>query len=140
MVRSPAAIKKRELQFYTEMVGSANLDEEPSTLAITSEMLEFHEIEEFNRGRIIDWIISVLRAFKVSSHQTFFLTISILDRYLIAKFKQGIIIGTDNLYLLGLTAILISSKFEDVETIRIKTLAERAGHGRFKIGDIVARE
>lgn len=57
------------------------------TQRITSDILEFHQIEECNRARIIDWIISVLRAFKVSSHQTLFLAVSILDRYLIAKCK-----------------------------------------------------
>jgi hypothetical protein len=39
-----------------------------------------------------------------------------------------------------MTAILISTKFEDVQTIRAQQLIDRAGHGRFPLPHLLAME
>lgn len=93
--------------------------------------MEYHLISEANRARIIDWMIQVFRALKASSEVTFFTAVSIIDRYFIAKWDSNFILGPDSLYLIGITAVLISSKFEDVFPIRLQTLVEKAGHGKF---------
>jgi Cyclin, N-terminal domain len=53
---------------------------------------------------------------------------------------MGRMVGPENLYVLGLTAALISSKFEDVEPIRMHVLLEKAGHNRFSKEQILAME
>lgn len=111
--------------------------EENHTNFVTSEILEFHQIEECNRMRIIDWMLSVFRAFKISVHQTFFLAISILDRYLVAKYEQKVSLGNETLYIIGMTAIFLSSKYEDVIPIHMRPLLEKAGHGRFSQLDLL---
>lgn len=40
-------------------------------------------------------------------------------------------IGSENLYGLGLTSVLLSSKYEDVKPIRMKILLDKAGHNKF---------
>jgi Cyclin, N-terminal domain len=77
--------------------------------------MDFHNIESFNRARLLDWMLSVFHAFKCSSHQTFFLAVQIIDRYFVAKMREGEALGEECLYLTGITAILMSSKFEDVK-------------------------
>ena len=39
---------------------------------LSGEKMDFHQISEENRARIIDWMVQVFRALKVSSHSTFF--------------------------------------------------------------------
>lgn len=39
-----------------------------------------------------------------------------------------------------MTSVLLASKFEDVDAIRLKTLVEKAGHNRFTAQQIVEIE
>ena len=77
-------------------------------------MADPHSIEKqkdiTNRMRsiLVDWLIDVNIRFNLSS-ETFFLTISIVDRYI--EKKQ---IKKDFLQLLGVTASLIASKYEEI--------------------------
>ena len=77
-------------------------------------------------------MVQVFRALKLSSHPTFFTAVYILDSYLVEKYRAGVSLGQDCLYLLGMTVVLMSSKFEDVEPVLMKTLIEKAGYNRFK--------
>jgi Cyclin, N-terminal domain len=103
-------------------------------------VLQFHEIEASSRAKLVDWILSVLRAFGVSSHPTFFVAISMMDRYFIGKYHQGITLGQETLYLIGLTAIFLSSKFEDSNPIKSFPLRDKAGHRRFSHKELTETE
>jgi hypothetical protein len=72
-------------------------------------MLDRHHIKPEHRAKIVDWIIKTLRKHNLSSSQTFFIAISILDRYLMIK--QGL--TKHDLHLLALGAIFVASKYED---------------------------
>jgi Cyclin, N-terminal domain len=73
----------------------------------------------------------VLNVLSVSAPSTFFAAVTLIDRYLIAKHVSKQSLGPDSLYLIGLTAILMASKLEDVQTITMSVLLEKAAHGRF---------
>lgn len=85
-------------------------------------------------------MIQVFRALRVSSSATFFAAVNILDRYFISKHKENCSLGPESLYLLGMTSVLLSSKFVDIQAIGMKTLIEKAGHGRFKHEQILEKE
>lgn len=93
--------------------------------------LNGHDISEENRTRIIDWMVQVFRVLKVSSAETFFLAVTILDNYLRAKSLQGVVLTSDCLYLLGMTIIFTSSKYEDIIPISMKHLIDDVGHYKF---------
>jgi hypothetical protein len=76
----------------------------------------------------------------LSTHVTFFLAISIIDRYLIEKQKQNVSLGTQALYLLGMAAILLSSKYEDIIPIPADNLVKKAGHNKFSLAELVSLE
>jgi hypothetical protein len=76
-------------------------------------------------------MVQVFRALRVSNHTTFFTAVTVIDRYFLAKYSQGVSLGPETLYLIGMTSVLISSKLEDVEAIRMRTLIEKAGHNKF---------
>jgi cyclin B len=82
----------------------------------------------------------VLRVLKQDSELTFFLTVSIIDRYLAAKQKQGVCVEKDDLHLLGLTAVFISIKFEELWPISLDELIVKAGHSKYTKSDLIAKE
>lgn len=85
-------------------------------------------ISEYNRLRLIDWMIQVFRVFKRSSPETYFLAVSILNRYLRVAESQGDPIQTNDLYIVGLATVFIASKFEDKIPITLEELYRDAGH------------
>jgi len=51
--------------------------------------IEGHDITEDNRLRIVDWFVQVFRVLRVTNEETFFLSVSLLDNYLMAKKSKG---------------------------------------------------
>ena len=70
------------------------------------------------RAILIDWLIDVHKKYKLKP-ETMFLTVNIIDRYLSKKS-----VTTINLQLVGVVALLISSKYEDIYPPKVKELAE----------------
>lgn len=73
----------------------------------TSNCLDGHDIMPVNRARMVDWMNEVLVNFE-SDDQTFFYSVSIMDRYF--KACQDVQRLSD-LHLIGVVAMLIASKF-----------------------------
>ena len=66
------------------------------------------DISEKMRSILIDWLVEVHNKFKLSP-ETLFLTVNIIDRYL-----ERISICKARLQLVGVSAMLIASKYEDI--------------------------
>lgn len=60
------------------------------------------------RSVLIDWLVDVNTKFTLYT-ETLYLTINIIDRYLERKF-----ISKKKLQLLGVTSMLIASKYEEI--------------------------
>jgi hypothetical protein len=60
------------------------------------------------RAILVDWIIEVHLKFKLLP-ETLFITVSLIDRYL-----EQVQIRRSNLQLVGVTAMLIASKYEEI--------------------------
>jgi cyclin B len=97
-------------------------------------------LDHSNRHRLLDWLMQVFGAFKLSSQQTFVLGASILDRYLVGKYEAGERLSRETLPLTALATILISSKYEDVVAISAQQLVEKAGHGKFSLQQLIEKE
>ena len=97
----------------------------------STEPVEDNIINESYRRKLVDWIIQVFRALKKSSTQTFLTSMSIIDRYFLFKRKTNESLGKLEMHELGLTAILMSSKLEDVRPIHMQQIIEDAGHNKF---------
>ncbi len=65
-------------------------------------------VNENVRAILVDWIINVHIKFKLLP-ETLFLTINLIDRYL--SFE---VIEKQNAQLLGVAALMISSKYEEI--------------------------
>ena len=78
---------------------------------------------------MVDWMIEVLTNFKCDD-QTFFLAVSLMDRYFKNCAHQKSI---EELHPIGVTAMFIASKFEDVVPLRMRLVVEKIGHGKISI-------
>jgi len=74
------------------------------------------EIKDTSRAFLVEWIIDVHRKFRLMP-ETLYVTVSIIDRYLsICEIKKA------QLHLLGVTALLISTKYEEIYPPELKDL------------------
>lgn len=85
---------------------------------------------------MVDWMIEVLTNFKCDD-QTFFVAINLLDRYFKASLTELLV---NDLHLLGVTAMFIASKYEDILPLKMKIVYEKIAHKRLEIEQIKATE
>ena len=85
---------------------------------------------------MVDWMIEVLTNFKCDD-QTFFVAINLLDRYFKASPTELLV---NDLHLLGVTAMFIASKYEDILPLKMKIVYEKIAHKRLEIDQIKATE
>lgn len=71
-------------------------------------MVHQTEINDKMRAILVDWLIEVHSKFKLVK-ETLFISISIIDRYL-----EKQLVCKSRLQLVGVTALLIASKYEEI--------------------------
>jgi hypothetical protein len=104
------------------------------------DFLKGHGVEGEHRARMVDWMIQVFRVLKRSQDKTFFLAVSILDRFFAAMQKMKLVISKQDLHIFGVVAIFISSKVEDVIPIFMNDILKSAAHGKFTQAEIIQAE
>lgn len=93
---------------YTQDIASYYRRIEPLCVAPSDYMVHQTDISERMRSILVDWLIEVHLKFKLMP-ETLYLTISCIDRFL-AKKK----VARRHLQLVGVAAMLISSKYEEI--------------------------
>ena len=83
-------------------------DLEAKTMPNPDYMAHQEDLEWKMRGTLVDWLIEVHTRFKLLP-ETLFLAVNIIDRFLSNKVVQ-----LDRLQLVGVTAMFIASKYEEV--------------------------
>ncbi|CDW81472.1 UNKNOWN [Stylonychia lemnae] len=156
---SPSPRKKmRKLKFSLEEVVIKNfkeLNSHPATKNLKSssaqsENLEFSEMEkgyskhkltEYNRAKMVDWMIQVYNVFGKSTEKTLFTAISIMDRYILRKEPNEKIENlNDHYHLIGIVCVWLGSKLEDTKEIQFKQIYRDAGHAKFRKQQILDME
>ena len=75
-----------------------------------------NEVKDTSRGFLVEWIIDVHRKFRLLP-ETLYVTVSTIDRYL-SKMQ----IKKTQLHLLGVAALLIATKYEEIYPPELKDL------------------
>jgi cyclin B len=88
--------------------------EETEMINIYGYMKFQSDLNEKMRATLIDWIIEVHYKFKLS-HETLFLCVHLIDKYL-----SQIAVDRKNLQLIGITALMISCKYEEIYSPELK--------------------
>lgn len=88
------------------------------------------------RARMVDWMIEVLTNFKCDE-QTFFLAVSLMDRYFMAKSDPR---EVSDLHIVGVATMFIASKYEDIYPLKMKMVHEKIAHKKLPIEKIKSLE
>ena len=114
----------------------ANYMRELELQHLTEDCLIRHKITPALRARMIDWMIEVLTNFKCDD-QTFFLAVSLLDRYFKGKSDTR---EVADLHIIGVTTMFIASKYEDIYPLKMKMVFEKIAHKKLSIERIKTLE
>ena len=109
---------------------------EENVFNIPPNFLERHKVNPYIRTKMVDWMIEVLSIFE-GSEETFFLSVNIMDLYL---WKASSICKNENIHLIGVAAMFIASKFQEIYPISLKDFVERIGHNKFDEEDVKEME
>jgi G2/mitotic-specific cyclin-B, other len=93
---------------YAEECSQHMIHTEKENVAKIGYMTTQDDINEKMRAILVDWLIEVHHKFKLLP-ETLFLTINLIDRYL-----EKQVIHRTKLQLVGVTAMLIASKYEEI--------------------------
>ncbi|KAF2869813.1 G2/mitotic-specific cyclin CYB1 [Massariosphaeria phaeospora] len=96
---------------------------EISTMANPDYMENQNELEWKMRGILVDWLLEVHTRFRLLP-ETLFLAVNIIDRFLSSKVVQ-----LDRLQLVGVTAMFIASKYEEVLSPHVQNFRHVADDG-----------
>ena len=99
--------------------------------------LERHNISSNDRQRMIDWMIQVFRVLRVSSENSIFISVALMDRYFSLCIN---VYDRSSLLLVGLTCLFISSKYEETHGIFMEEIPKNAGHNQFQKCEILEME
>ena len=108
-------------------------DLECKSIPNPSYMLHQDDLEWKTRGILIDWLIEVHTRFHLLP-ETLFLAVNIIDRFLSEKVVQ-----LDRLQLVGITAMFIASKYEEVLSPHVENFKRITDDG-FSEAEILSAE
>ncbi|OMJ80824.1 hypothetical protein SteCoe_18825 [Stentor coeruleus] len=98
----------QQLDYYSDDIYEYLLSIENYHVAKPGYMKNQADITEKMRSVLLDWLVEVHFRFKLAP-ETLFLTVNLIDRYL-----EKIIICRSRLQLVGVSAMFIASKYEDI--------------------------
>jgi hypothetical protein len=96
---------------------------ETETMANKDYMENQPDLEWKMRGILVDWLLEVHTRFRLLP-ETLFLAVNIIDRFLSTKIVQ-----LDRLQLVGVTAMFIASKYEEVLSPHVQNFRDVADDG-----------
>lgn len=86
-----------------------------------------------------DWMVEVCSSFNCAP-RTYFLAVTIFDKYLIGCRRNGIVCEDSDVHLLGVTSIYLASKYEDVVPLHSSVVADKIAHNAIEPKTITAKE
>lgn len=107
--------------------------------SLQSNHLEGQNISSTHRARFIEWYLQVITALGLCD-ATYFLAIDIIDLFLLYSHQLGFTYDKDDLYLIGITAIHIAIKKEEILKYPMEIITQDLGKDRFSKDQILVME
>ena len=98
-----------------------------------SQVQDKNEVKDTSRAFLVEWIIDVHRKFRLNA-ETLYVTVFLIDRFL--SLKQ---IKKSQLHILGVTSLLISTKYEEIYPPDLKDLLS-VSENKFSRAEVLAME
>ena len=99
-------------------------------LCYKNPILSTHDVRPEHRSRLVQWLAVASEKIPVDD-QTYFSTIQILDSYFEKSQLKNLPIDKGQLYLIGITCILIAAKVEEVNPLSVIYVEKYLGHHQF---------
>ncbi|KAI3953003.1 hypothetical protein MKX01_028695 [Papaver californicum] len=107
-------------------IDAANVNDPLAAVEYVDDLYKFYKIAESSiritermRMILVDWLIDVHKSFQLMP-ETLYLTIHIVDRYL----ATSLVVRKKELQLIGITAMLIASKYEEIAAVEVDELVD----------------
>ena len=94
--------------------------------------LERHGISPDLRGKMVDWMIEVMKK-SLCSEETLFLAVRNMDRFF-RYFKKDCSSG--DLHVIGVAAMFLSSKYQEIDPLQLDFVIKRVTHGKIGAAQI----
>lgn len=98
--------------------------------------MDKHTLSPEARERMVDWMVEIFSVYKCDPG-TFELAVHIMDCYISRTKKK---LKDEDIHLIGLTCIYISSKVEDIAPLRMSHIVNNLGHKTFNQKTIINKE
>jgi hypothetical protein len=85
---------------------------------------------------MVDWMIEVLSSFNCTTN-TFFVSLDIMDLFF-ARCQRAL--SVKEIHLIGVTAMLIASKQEEIIPFKVSTVVDKMTHGKIRGDKVVQME
>jgi len=131
---TPQKGEDHELTLFTEIhknlvAGDHGYDQTP---------LATHNVSKEYRTKMVDWMVEVTTSFKCTI-RTYFLAVAIFDNY-IRRMQGKKVLENSDVHIIGVGAMYLASKYEDIYPLHSKVVSEKISHGAFTQKQILARE
>jgi hypothetical protein len=129
----------REIALTIEKYGRemfSTVKENESKFLVPINFMDRHSLTPSARERMVDWMVEVFSVYKCDPG-TFELAVHIMDCY-ISKSQK--ILYDEDIHLIGLTCIYISTKVEDIIPLRMSHIVKSLGHMTFNEKEIMEKE
>ena len=139
MIKNEKFYLSREIALTIEKYGRdlfSCTKENESRYLIPINFIDKHPCSPSVRERMVDWMVEVFCAYKCDPG-IFELAVHIMDCFL-SRTKEKI--QDDDIHLIGLTSIYISSKVGDVAPLRMSHIVKNIGHNAFNSNTIINKE
>jgi Cyclin, N-terminal domain len=101
----------------------------------TPDPLSSHKVSIATRQKMVQWMIEISATF--NTKRSFFCGVKLMDKYF-AEFSHTIF--PKEVYIIGLTCVLVSSKLHDVKPLKIDNLISKTGSTKINSLNIIKYE
>ena len=129
----------REIALTVEKYGRelfSCIKDNESRFLIPLNFIDKHHFAPNVRERMVDWMVEVFSVYKCDPG-TFELAVHIMDCFFSRTKKK---LKDEDIHLIGLTCIYISSKVEDIAPLRMSHIVKSIGHNTFNGKTIIKKE
>ena len=98
-----------------------------------------HDVSKEYRTKMADWMVEVCTSFKCST-RTYFLAVQLFDKYLTHIKHSGKTLQNKDVHCVGVTAMYLASKYEDIFPLHSKIVSEKIAHKAIAAKEILKKE
>lgn len=98
--------------------------------------LDNHEITEKYRGKMMDWMVEVLKTYN-QKEETLFKAFYIMDLYFL---KINNRVSANDLHLIGTVCMMIASKQEEISSMKLDFILNTVCRGKFTKEEVLDKE